>query len=150
MKMKIISKFYPLLIVTSLIGGVSLYTYSANSVTTKVAHAQRQEQVENPLIVIAYLQVKPEHRQTFIDLAKNVQKMTNETEEGANSYTFYEDKNTANLFFFFEDWKNQKAFEGHLQKPYTKNLTKKYPEILSKPADVRIYRIKDVEKKQIP
>ncbi len=148
--MKIISKFYPLLIVFSIIGGVSLYTYPANNLTTKIAHARRQEQVENTLIVIAYLQVKPEHRQTFIDLAKNVQKMTNETEEGANSYTFYEDKNTPNLFFFFEDWKNQKAFEEHLQKNYTKDLIKKYPEILADPADVRIYRIKDVEQKQIP
>ena len=149
--MKFVRKLYPLLIVTSIIGSISLYQYSFEKFKTPSAYAQQQQEtVENPLIVIAYLEVKPEHRDTFLKLAKTVQKMTNETEEGANSYTFYEDKNAPNTFFFFEDWKNQQAFEEHLQKAYTKNLTKTYPEILSKPADVRIYRIKDVEQKQIP
>ena len=149
--MKILTKFYPLLIATSLlIGAGGLYSYSTNNGTTKIAHAQQQKQVESPLVVIAYLQVKPEYRQTFLDLAKNVQKMTNETEEGAKSYTFYEDKNTPNLFFFFEDWENEQAFEEHLQKSYTKKLTKTYAEILTEPADVRIYRVKDIEQKQVP
>ncbi|MEM8778181.1 MAG: putative quinol monooxygenase [Cyanobacteria bacterium P01_G01_bin.49] len=148
--MKLFKKLYPLLIITSVIGNISLYQHSFEKFTTPSAYAQQQETIENPLIVIAYLEVKPEHRDTFLELAKTVQEMTNETEEGANSYTFYEDKNAPNTFFFFEDWKNQQAFEEHLQKTYTKNLTKTYSEILSKPADVRIYRIKDVEQKQIP
>ncbi|MDJ0745937.1 MAG: hypothetical protein QNJ32_21590 [Xenococcaceae cyanobacterium MO_167.B27] len=55
-----------------------------------------------------------------------------------------------NLFFFFEDWQNEAAFEEHLQKTYTKSLIEKYPEILAQSADVRIYKIEDIEKKQIP
>ena len=108
--MKILIKFYPLLIAASLIGIGSLSNYSNNNLTSRIAYAQSQEQVSEPLIVIAYLQVKPEHRQTFIELAKNVQTLTNKTEEGSDSYTFYEDKNTSNLFFFFEEWKKPKSF----------------------------------------
>ena len=112
--------------------------------------AQDNTSVEQPLVVIAYLQVKPEHRQTFLDLANTVVEQTNETEKGAISYNFYESKDTPNLFFFFEDWQSQTAFEEHLEKSYTKSLTDKYPEILAEPADVRIYDIESIEQLQIP
>ena len=112
--------------------------------------AQQPETADKPLVVIAYLQVKPEHRETFLGLANNVVTMTNETEEGANSYAFYESKDTPNLFFFFEDWQNEAAFESHLQQTYTKSLTDKYPEILAESADVRIYDIENIEQIQIP
>ena len=112
--------------------------------------AQDTESAEQPLVVIAYLQVKPEHRQTFLDLANTVVEQTNETEEGAVSYNFYESQDTPNSFFFFEDWQSQTAFEEHLEKTYTKSLTDKYPEILAEPADVRIYDIDGIEQLQIP
>ena len=110
----------------------------------------QQTETEEPLVVIAYLNVKPEHRETFLDLANNVVAMTNENEEGAKSYAFYESKDTPNLFFFFEDWQNETAFESHLEQDYTKALTDKYPEILAEPADVRIYGIDNIEQIQIP
>ena len=112
--------------------------------------AQQPATTESPLVVIAYLKVKPEHRETFLSLANNVVTMTNETEEGANSYAFYESKDTPNLFFFFEDWQNEAAFESHLEQIYTKALTDKYPEILAEPADVRIYDIDNIQQLQIP
>lgn len=149
--MKMINQFYPLLMATSILGGLGLYHNFFQNFNLPPAYAQEQQtSVEKYLIVIAYLQVKPEYRQKFLNLANRVQMMTNETEPGVNHYTFYEDKNNPNTFFFFEEWKNQQAFEEHLQKDYTKNLTKVYPEILAKPADVRIYRIQDVEQKQLP
>lgn len=110
----------------------------------------QQTESAEPLVVIAYLKVKPEHRETFLDLANNVVAMTNEKEQGANSYAFYESKDTPNLFFFFEDWQNEAAFESHLKQEYTKSLTDKYPEILAEPADVRIYGIDNIEQLQIP
>ena len=130
-------------------------TFKSN--LTPVVHAQKASELaqdtataENPLVVIAYLQVKPEHRQTFLELANNVVKTTNETEEGAISYNFYESQDMPNLFFFFEDWQNEAAFEEHLQKAHTKSLTDKYPEILAEPAEVRIYDIENIEQLQIP
>lgn len=112
--------------------------------------AQQPVTAESPLVVIAYLKVKPEHRETFLSLANNVVTMTNETEEGVNSYAFYESKDTPNLFFFFEDWQNEAAFESHLEQTYTKSLTDSYPEILAEPADVRIYDIDNIQQLQIP
>ncbi len=155
--MKFPIKIYPTLLLIALIGVATSKTIFQRDLTLKPAYAQKtyelaqqNQQAEQPLIVIAYLQVKPEHRQTFLDLATNVAKLTNETEKGANSYTFYESQDTPNLFFFFEDWQNEAAFEEHLQKTYTKSLTEKYPEILAESADVRIYKIEDIEKKQVP
>lgn len=153
--MKFPTKISPILLLTSLMG-VTILNLTQSDFTT-AAHAQKTyelaqdtETAEQPLVVIAYLQVKPEHRQTFLDLANNVVKMTNETEKGASSYGFYESQDTPNLFFFFEDWQNEAAFKEHLQKTYTKSLTDKYPEILAKPADVRIYDIENIEQLQIP
>lgn len=118
--------------------------------TTELAQQPETATAESPLVVIAYLKVKPEHRETFLSLANNVVVMTNETEEGANSYAFYESKDTPNLFFFFEDWQNETAFESHLEQTYTKSLTDKYPEILAEPADIRIYDIDNIQQLQIP
>ncbi len=149
--MKLINKVYPLLITASLLVGFGIYHHQQQNVNRSLTYAQTQQvTTEKSLIVIAYLEVKPQYRQRFLDLANTVQTKTNETEEGAKTYIFYEDKNTPNLFFFFEDWKNEQAFEEHLDKPYTKNLTQTYAEILEKPADVRIYHINNVEQKQVP
>ena len=148
--MKFPIKIYSTLLLITLIGVATPKTISQKYLTLKPTYAQQNKQAEQSLVVIAYLQVKPEYRQTFLDLANNVVKQTNETEKGANSYTFYESQDTPNLFFFFEDWQNEAAFEEHLQKNYTKSLTEKYPEILAESADVRIYKIDDIEQKQVP
>ncbi len=148
--MKFPIKIYSTLLLITLIGVATPKTISQKDLTLKPAYAQTNQQAEQPLVVIAYLQVKPEHRQTFLELATKVAKLTNETEKGANSYTFYESQDTPNLFFFFEDWQNEAAFKEHLQKTYTKSLTGKYPEILEESADVRIYKIEDIEQKQVP
>ena len=149
-KLKSIIKISPVLLLISAIGVATPKIISPKNLTLKPVQAQITQQTEEPLVVIAYLQVKPEHRQTFLDLATDVAKLTNENEPGANSYTFYESQDTPNSFFFFEDWKNLAAFEAHLQQPYTKSLTEKYPEILEESADVRIYKIDSVEQKQVP
>ena len=153
--MKLI-KISPFLLLTSLMT-VAFVNIASQPDTTTAAYAEPTYKVaqdtvsaEQPLVVIAYLQVKPEDRQIFLDLANNVVKMTNENEKGANSYGFYESQDTPNLFFFFEDWQNQTAFEAHLEKTYTKALIDKYPEILAEPADVRIYDIEGIEQLQIP
>lgn len=154
--MKFSTKVSPILLLTSLTLA-AVFNLTWRSDFTTAAHpqktyelAQDTETKEQPLVVIAYLQVKPEHRQTFLDLANNVVIQTNETEEGATSYSFYESQDTPNLFFFFEDWQNEAAFEEHLEKTYTKSLTDKYPEILAEPADIRIYDIENIEQLQIP
>ncbi|HHP7230832.1 MAG TPA: putative quinol monooxygenase [Xenococcaceae cyanobacterium] len=149
-KLKSLFNIYLVLFLIGLIGVATPQVISQINLTLNPVYAQTNQQAEQSLVVIAYLQVKPEHRQTFLDLATNVVKLTNETEPGANSYTFYESQDTPNSFFFFEDWQNEAAFEAHLQKPYTKSLTEKYSEILAESADVRIYRIEDIEQKQVP
>ena len=148
--MKSLIKFSPVFLLIGLMGIANPQIISQRNLTSNSVYAQNKQQTEQSLVVIAYLQVKPEHRQTFLDLATNVAKLTNKTEPGANNYTFYESQDTPNSFFFFEDWQNQAAFEAHLQKSYTKSLIEKYPEILAESADVRIYKIEDIEKKQIP
>ena len=142
--------FYPTLALITLIGVATPKIIAPRDLSLKPAYAQQNQQIEQPLVVIAYLQVKPEYRQTFLDLANNVVEQTNATEKGAISYTFYESQDTPNLFFFFEDWQNEAAFEEHLQKSYTKSLTGKYSEILEESADVRIYKIDGIEQKQVP
>ena len=148
--MKSLLKISPVFLLIGLIGIATPKIIAQRNLNSNSVYVQNKQQTEQPLVVIAYLQVKPKHRQTFLDLATNVAKLTNENEPGANSYTFYESQNTPNLFFFFEDWQNQAAFEAHLQKTYTKSLIEKYPEILAESADVRIYKIDGIEQKQVP
>ncbi|MBO9998467.1 MAG: antibiotic biosynthesis monooxygenase [Cyanobacteria bacterium SID2] len=105
---------------------------------------------EVALVVIAYLQVKPDQRETFIELATTTGEKTNSLEEGAISYAFYEDPSVENLFFFFEEWKSREAFESHLEQPHTKALVGKYPELLERPADIKIYGIDSFEETQFP
>lgn len=149
-------KFYFSLALASVLGiGIVKIAPQQDSAIEPVVAEPTQELVQQtelaePLVVIAYLNVKPEHRETFLDLANNVVAMTNEKEEGANSYAFYESKDTPNLFFFFEDWQSEAAFQSHLEQDYTKSLTDEYPEILAEPADVRIYGIDNIEQLQIP
>lgn len=145
--------FYTALLVISLVGLVSCDVATqteANSTQNSEVTTTENQQVEQPLVVIAYLNVKPEDRDTFLELATQTAKATNETEPGVNTYIFYEDENTPNLFFFFEEWKNKAAFEAHLEQPHTQELTAKYAEILAKPADVRIYTINDIQSVQVP
>ncbi len=148
--MKSFLKISPVFLLIGLIGIATPKIISQRDLTLKPAYAQTNQPAEQPLVVIAYLKVKPEHRQTFLDLATNVAQLTNANEPGANNYTFYESQDTPNLFFFFEDWQNEAAFEAHLQKTYTKSLTEKYSEILAESADVRIYKIEGIEQKQVP
>ncbi|MGF1492657.1 MAG: putative quinol monooxygenase [Microcoleaceae cyanobacterium] len=124
---------------------------SAEQADTQAGDAVTDNQSsEESLIVIAYLKVKPENRQEFLDLATETAKTTNEVEPGARVYTFYEDQNIQNLFFFYEEWDNQAAFEAHLEQPHTQKLTAKYADILAESADVRIYTIDGVETVQVP
>ncbi|MDJ0747484.1 MAG: antibiotic biosynthesis monooxygenase family protein [Xenococcaceae cyanobacterium MO_167.B27] len=95
--MKSLIKIYPVLFLIALIAVITPKIITQRDVTFTPTYAQINQQAEQPLVVIAYLQVKPEHRQTFLDLATNVAKLTNETEPGANSYTFYESQDTPNL-----------------------------------------------------
>ncbi len=145
--------FYTAFLLINLVGIVSCDTVSqteANSTQNSEVTTIDNQQTEQPLVVIAYLNVKPEDRETFLELATKTAKATNETEPGVNTYIFYEDQNTPNRFFFFEEWKNQAAFEAHLEQPHTQELTAKYAEILAEPADVRIYTINDIESVQVP
>jgi quinol monooxygenase YgiN len=117
---------------------------------TSINLDQQSRRTEVTLVVIAYLKVKPEHRETFLKLATSTGELTNSKEEGCISYEFYEDQNVKNLFFFFEEWASNEAFEAHLQEPHTKELVDRYPEILESPADIGIYNIKSVKVTQIP
>lgn len=145
-----------MLVLSSLLT-VVIFNIAEQPYNTSAVYAQKTQELaqdntsaEQPLVVIAYLTVKPEHRQTFLDLARDVVETTNETEEGATSYLFYESQDTPNSFFFFEDWQSRTAFEEHLQKDHTRSLTDKYPEILAEPADVIIYDVESIEQLQIP
>ena len=102
-KLKSLIKIYPVILLIGAIGVATPKVISQRNLTLKPVQAQTTQQGEEPLVVIAYLQVKPEHRQTFLDLATDVARLTNENEPGANSYTFYESQDTPNSFFFFED-----------------------------------------------
>ena len=145
--------FYSALLLVSVVGivGCNVATKTETNATqnSDVVIAETQT-TEQPLVVIAYLNVKPEERENFLELATQTAKATNEKEPGVNTYIFYEDQNTPNLFFFFEEWKNKAAFEAHLEQPHTKELIGTYADILAEPADVRIYTIDDIQSVKVP
>lgn len=108
------------------------------------------ERTDIAVVVIAYLKVKPEQQQAFLELAAQTRDRVSAKEEGCVSYTFYRDNKSENSIFFFEEWATQAAFEAHLNEPHTKELIDKYPELLEKSADIKIYSLTKVETMQIP
>lgn len=96
------------------------------------------------IIVTGSMQVKPEKRQEFLDLAQScIQPSRSET--GCIFYNFYEDSTEPNKFLFFEEWQNRNALEEHFQTSYFQRFAAKVPELFIGAVTIKIYHVSSIE-----
>ena len=73
------------------------------------------------LIMHVRAAIKPESRQAFLDMARDVVENTR-SEPGCLSYACCEDIAEPNAFIFYEEWRAKEDIEAHFAQPYTQAL----------------------------
>lgn len=73
--------------------------------------------MKKELIVIAKVKVKEDQIDFIKKEATNLIIETRK-ESGCISYTFHQDNENKNLFFFYEKWNDKKSLENHLNSPH--------------------------------
>ena len=61
-------------------------------------------------------------------------------EEGCIQYTLHQDKDEPNIFIFYEQFKDQTAFDFHAAQPYIAAFSAKVSELMEKPPKLRFVK----------
>jgi len=64
------------------------------------------------------LHVKPEHRERFIEAARENAARSSQEEAGVLRFDFLEDARTPNTFYYYEVYANEDAHQAHNQTPH--------------------------------
>ncbi len=89
-------------------------------------------------IIGAKLQVKAEKADEFVAAAKAVI-AASRAEPGNISYTLLQDAYDKTTFFFFEEWKSQKAIDEHFATPHFKAFGAQLKDFLAGAPAITIY-----------
>lgn len=89
--------------------------------------------------IVAVQYIHAEHRATFLNLAKELIKKSNE-EAGCIFYQLFEDVKTPNTFVFLEDWKSQKAIDEHNKSAHFIQIVPQFTPLQKEPAHVTVYK----------
>lgn len=124
-------------------GAISSLETSETTRPEKQELAQQTPQVDVPVVLAARFKIKPEKRELFLELATATLEPTR-AEEGAISYSFYEESSAPNSFIYFEEWESRDALAKHLKTPYTQRLLDNFADMLDGEANIRVYDIKSM------
>jgi len=94
------------------------------------------------LILIAQFRTKPESRNQMIELSRGMIDPSN-SEEGCISYEFLQNPYDPDSFTFLEKWRSQKDLDLHFEKPYFKDFSEKFPELLQEEETLNTYHINE-------
>jgi quinol monooxygenase YgiN len=94
------------------------------------------------IIIHAFINVKSEQREEFLELAKQVA-APSKAEEGNISYHFYEDPEQPGNFVFVEKWKDQPAIKYHEETSHFKKFFEGIEELLRTPVHVELYSVSE-------
>ncbi len=90
------------------------------------------------IIIHAFINVKSEQREKFLELAKQVV-APSQAEEGNITYHFYEAPEQHGNFVFVEKWKDQTAIKEHEETSHFKKFFEGIEELLRVPVQVELY-----------
>ncbi|MCM3587760.1 antibiotic biosynthesis monooxygenase [Mesobacillus maritimus] len=90
------------------------------------------------IILHADIKVKSEYRETFLEEARLVTKLS-QAESGNISYHFYEDPENANSFVFVEKWKDEHAIQQHEETSHFKKFVQTIETLLSEPIHAELF-----------
>ncbi|WP_078546164.1 putative quinol monooxygenase [Litchfieldia alkalitelluris] len=86
-------------------------------------------------IIHAYIKIKPEYREEFLEKVRDLVK-NSQAEEGNISYKLYEETTEQNAFVMLEEWKDKAAIEYHFQTPHFTEWGKISKDFYSEPTKV--------------
>ena len=66
----------------------------------------------------AKLSVKPDRRDEFLTVSRNLAKGTRSSEPLAIEFEYFESTSEPNIFYFYETYKGQKGFDAHTGTPH--------------------------------
>lgn len=92
------------------------------------------------IIIHAFLNVKPEKHEKFLEIANQMTRST-QAEEGCISFSFYEDTTEFGNFVFIEKFKNDDANKCHKETSHFKTFVKEISELLREPLYGEIYEV---------
>lgn len=94
------------------------------------------------IVLIAEFKTLPDKRDQMIELSKPMVKLSNQ-EDGCISYEFLQNPFDPDSFKFVERWRSQKDLDLHFGKPYFKDFTEKFPDLLTEVETLNIYHVSD-------
>ncbi|ARU63662.1 antibiotic biosynthesis monooxygenase [Tumebacillus avium] len=96
------------------------------------------------IIIHAYIKVKPERREEYLELSKGIV-AGSQAEAGNLAYQLFEEAGNPNSFVIVEKWKDQAAVDFHNQTAHFQSFISAVPELLAEPTRVELFDA--VEKK---
>lgn len=92
------------------------------------------------LTIVCLIKAKATTKQQVLGELKNLAAMTRK-EKGNITYDLHVSTDDDRLFILYENWKDQAAFDSHINQPYLKNFLAKSTELLECPLDVKICKM---------
>ncbi|MCP8968983.1 putative quinol monooxygenase [Ectobacillus ponti] len=90
------------------------------------------------IIIHAYMNVKQEKREEFLELANGVASAS-QAEAGCMSYRFYEDPNQPGQVVFVEAWQDAAAVKFHGETPHFQAFVAGVSSLLQEPWHADVY-----------
>ncbi|TCP54453.1 quinol monooxygenase YgiN [Tumebacillus sp. BK434] len=90
------------------------------------------------IIIHAYVKVKPERREDYLELAKGIV-AGSQAEEGNQAYQLFEEAGNPNSFVIVEKWKDQAAVDFHNGTDHFQNFITNVPELLTEQTRVELF-----------
>jgi quinol monooxygenase YgiN len=92
------------------------------------------------IVITGKAAVAPANRDAILKIGLE-QVKNSRAEAGCLSYAMYEDVQSPNTFFFYEEWKDQAAVDFHFKQSYCLAFIKRARELALNPPELVIRRI---------
>ena len=92
------------------------------------------------LLITSSFRIEPSKRDEFLQQAQEL-KTKSQSEEGCLTFELYEDPASANHFFFYHQWRDQKALDRHTQTPHLQHFISVFPRLLVDQPHLFIHRL---------
>ncbi|MGI9326855.1 MAG: putative quinol monooxygenase [Pseudomonadales bacterium] len=96
------------------------------------------------IIVHGTIPIKPESRDTALDLARRMSEATR-SEEGCISYDFYVGLSDPNTLLLFQEWEDMESLMGHFKTEHMESFLQDLPDVLDGEITTRRYAVQAVE-----
>jgi quinol monooxygenase YgiN len=92
------------------------------------------------VLVIARFRPRPEQRDAFVALLKDVQAASRE-DDGCLNYGYYSEVADPDAFVAVEEWRDEAALAAHLKTPHVRRLIAAIPEHAAAPPEIAAHHV---------